>query len=155
MFNIIVDTREQTPWDFCSSAVNEVYYDKLDSGDYSIEGYEKRFTIERKSSVSELFSNVVQERFERELERLASYEAKFLVFEFSFDDILKFPVGSNIPKYKWKHLRIKPQFVVKQLAIYNIKYGVPTIFAGNRKNAICIGTSLMKEFYGHCQVELR
>lgn len=154
MFNIIVDTREQTPWEFCSASVNEVYYGKLDSGDYSIEGYESRFTIERKSSVSELFANVVQDRFERELDRLSKYEYKFLMLEFSFDDILRFPVGSNIPKYKWKHLKIKPQFVIKQLSMYNIKYNVPTIFAGSRKNAISIGTSLMKEFYGHCQVEL-
>lgn len=153
MFNIIVDTREQTPWEFSESCINEVYYDKLESGDYSIEGFEKEFTIERKSSVSELFANVIQDRFEKELNRLLEYKHRFLILEFSVDDIMRFPVGSNIPKYRWKHLRIKPPFVIKQLSIYQIKYGLPVIFAGNRKNAICIGTSLMKEFYGHNKVE--
>ena len=153
MFDVIVDTREQTPWEFSSSAINEVWIDTLKSGDYSISGYEDRFSIERKGSTAELFSNITQKRFENELERLVEYERKFLIFEFSYNDILQYPYGTNIPKYKWKYLRIKPQFVVKKLAEFQIKYNIPIIYAGSRPNAIQICESLMKEFYGYCQVE--
>lgn len=153
MFNVIVDTREQNPWEFSSSAINEVWVDTLKSGDYSIEGYESRFSIERKGCVSELFGNITQKRFEDELDRLCSYERRFLILEFSFDDILDYPRSTSIPRYRWKYLKVKPQFVVKKLAEFQIKYNIPIIYAGNRDNAIKISESLMKEFYGYCQVE--
>jgi len=50
-FTIIVDTREQTPWTFDNYVVAS---QKLDTGDYSIQGLEHIFTIERKKSVSEI-----------------------------------------------------------------------------------------------------
>lgn len=153
MFDVIVDSREQVPWEFSSSAINEVLIDKLDSGDYSIAGYEKVFSIERKGSTSELFSNITQKRFENELERLVEYKRKFLIFEFSYNDILQYPYGSNIPKYKWKYLKVKPKFVVSKLAEFQIKYSIPIIYAGSRPNAIQIAESLMEKFYGYCQVE--
>lgn len=47
-FTIIIDTREQQPWEFehYSTASR-----KLDTGDYSIEGLENLFTIERKKAL--------------------------------------------------------------------------------------------------------
>ena len=59
-FTIIVDTREQTPWEF---GFHNTAKRKLDTGDYSMEGYESLFTIERKRSVSEIANNLSENRF--------------------------------------------------------------------------------------------
>ena len=37
-FNVIIDTREQTPWTFQSTQVDRTVRAKLDTGDYAIEG---------------------------------------------------------------------------------------------------------------------
>ena len=44
---IIVDTREQQPWDF---EFHETAKAKLDTGDYSVEGLENILCIERKKA---------------------------------------------------------------------------------------------------------
>ena len=43
---------------------------KLNTGDYSIEGMESIFTIERKMSVSEIANNITENRFKDVLDRL-------------------------------------------------------------------------------------
>lgn len=47
-FTIIVDTREQQPWTFEEYVVANK---KLDTGDYSIEGLQDFFAIERKRAL--------------------------------------------------------------------------------------------------------
>lgn len=153
MFKIIVDTREQHPWEFKSKSVEEVVVAKLDSGDYSIGGLEDEFAIERKGSTGELFKNITEKRFLEEIKRLSLYEKAFIVCEFSLTDIMDYPIGSGIPKRYWRRLRVKPQFVIKFLSDIQIKYNIHVIFAGNRENAIMISTSLMKEYYGNSNLE--
>jgi hypothetical protein len=64
---IIVDTREQTPWEFEDHPVS---IQKLDVGDYSVIGLERLVAIERKR-LSEFYSCLTndRERFEREILR--------------------------------------------------------------------------------------
>ncbi len=65
-FNIIVDTREQQPWNFKTyGTVSQ----KLDTGDYSIEGLENLVAIERKKSVNEFATNITEKRFKDWVER--------------------------------------------------------------------------------------
>ena len=66
-YTIIIDTREQQPWAFKHHSVANR---KLDTGDYSMEGFEDIFTIERKKSISEIANNIVESRFSNALERL-------------------------------------------------------------------------------------
>lgn len=93
-FKIVVDTREQNAYHFThiKPYAPWVIYKALSTGDYSIEGYEDRITIERKS-LSDLFGSTGQgrERFEREFERLAKYEYAALVIEGSLSDIFQRP----------------------------------------------------------------
>ena len=67
-FTIIIDTREQQPWVFEQYVVANK---KLDTGDYSIEGYENIFAIERKKSINEIANNIIEPRFKDVLTRLA------------------------------------------------------------------------------------
>lgn len=69
---IIIDTREQKPYMF---AGRQTLLRKLDIGDYSLEGFEDQFAIERKE-LNDLIGCMVnkgdiknRERFERELDR--------------------------------------------------------------------------------------
>lgn len=150
MFEIIIDTREQYPWDFKSPLIMKT--EKLDSGDYSIAGHEDKFVIERKATTSELFKNVTEKRFTEEIERLSDYKKAFIICEFPFDYIIDYPIGSTIPKRYWKGLRVKPQFVIKFLSNIQIKYGINIIYAGSRDNAIIIAQSLMKEYHGNREI---
>ena len=128
---VLRDTREQRGWDFpekhpCLGTEEAT----LKTGDYTLKGYESIFVVERKFSTGEIAQNIVQNRFERELERLEEFRFPFLVCEFTLADIISFPVNSGIPKSKWQSLRITPQFLMKRLNEFQIRYRTRIIFAG-------------------------
>lgn len=140
-FTIIIDTREQQPWEF-------EYYStasrKLDTGDYSIEGLENFFTIERKKSVSEIANNISENRFNKELNRLQSYKYKFLLLEFSLQDVLDYPIGSSVPKKMWEKLKITNKYILKYITQLSINYNLQTYFCGNKDNAEEMAISIIK-----------
>lgn len=86
---IVIDTREQRPLCFDNLHIRgfkciATERRKLDEGDYSVAGLEDKVFIERKS-VADLYGTLFQgrERFERELERVATkdYKYRYLVIE--------------------------------------------------------------------------
>lgn len=101
-FTVIVDTREQAPWSFQNLRADSsqkyrplvVFTERkgLESGDYTIKGYEDQFSIERKS-LADAFSTftVDRERFERELERLNKMRFAVIIVEAGFDTIIAGP----------------------------------------------------------------
>jgi len=150
-FTIIIDTREQTPWEFEHyTTANH----KLDTGDYSIQGLEHLFTIERKKSVSEIANNITEPRFKDVLQRLQQFQHKFILLEFTLNNVLDYPVGSTVPKKMWNTMKITGKYILKHLTEINIKYGIHTIYCGNRDNAEEVALSIMKrmvEIYGKSQ----
>ena len=143
-FNIIIDTREQLPWEFGNNVTSK---QKLDTGDYSIEGMEHLLTIERKQSVSEIANNITETRFPAFLERMSIIPHKFMLFEFDLDDVYQFPVGSDIPKSKWDKLRISNNYIMKNISLFHIKYGIHTIFCGDSDNAEKMAVRIMRTVY--------
>lgn len=142
---IIIDTREREGlWSFGST---EVIHKKLDTGDYSIEGLETLLCIERKKTVSEFAINVAEKRFKDSLERMKSYQYRFVIMEFTINDVLKFPIGSGIPKSKWDKMRITPQYIMYFISQIQVLYGIDVIFAGDRSNASYIAKNIMKRVY--------
>lgn len=99
---VIVDTREQTP--FLFQGIRADAKDKrrpieinivnrcLSSGDYSLDGFESRVAIERKS-LSDLYGTLGKgrQRFEKELQRLAMYDFAAVVVEAAWLEILGTP----------------------------------------------------------------
>tara|TARA_E500000331_G_C17232807_1_gene703418 strand:- start:1078 stop:1545 length:468 start_codon:yes stop_codon:yes gene_type:complete len=143
-FNIIIDTREQQAWEFPRhSTANK----KLDTGDYSLGGLEDVLCIERKKSVSEIASNITEKRFEDVLERMTKYKYTYMIFEFSLTDVLMYPQGSEIPRHKWKYIRISPNFILKKLSEYMVNYNIKIIFGDSPKNAEKIAMALMRRVY--------
>lgn len=146
-FDIIIDTREQTPWHFTDACVNTIVCTSLKTGDYTIVGFEDILCIERKRSVSEIARNVTEDRFIRELERMAAFPYSFLICEFAISDILVYPMGSDIPKNRWRKIRIRAPFILKRLSQIMINYHIPILFCENAQNASTIALNIMKRTY--------
>jgi len=143
-FTIIVDTREQQPWSFDHYAVANR---KPDTGDYSIEGLEEIFCIERKKSVSEIANNIVESRFKDVIARLAQYKYSFLLLEFDIEDVLQYPIGSTLPRRLWNKVRIKPAFIMKNVLDWQLKHDIKVIFCGNSSNAEQVAEYIFKKIY--------
>ncbi len=121
--------------------------DGLKTGDYSIVGLEDVFSIERKGSTGEFAQNIVQPRFERELERLNKFKHAFVILEFSLEDVLTFPAKSGIPENKWGLIKISPKFILSKLRTFRLKYSnIVFILAGNKGKDIA--EKIMRFVYG-------
>ncbi len=133
-YTVIKDTREKQGhgWTFAEdSACAGTITRKLDTGDYSLEGYEDLIAIERKESVSELASNVTDPRFFRELERFSSIKYGFLVLEFYLDDLMFWPETSGIPEKQRKFIKVTNKFLVMKLNEIQVKYNIKIMFVGS------------------------
>jgi ERCC4-type nuclease len=143
-FVIIVDTREQKPWIFEHQAKAN---HKLDTGDYSIEGYENLLAIERKRNVAEIANNITEKRFKDVVDRLGKIKHSYILLEFDLNDVMRYPVGSDIPKRLWDKIRISPSFIIKHLIDLQVDNNIKVIFCGNSENAEKIALSLMRKIY--------
>lgn len=143
-FHIIIDTREQQPWSFDHHVVSS---HKLDTGDYSVRGLENILCIERKKSVSEIANNITEKRFKDVIGRMAQYKYSFLLLEFEFDNILSYPVGSNVPKKMWDKIKISPNFIIKHLVELQVFFNIKVLFCGSPSNAEKMALSIMKKVY--------
>lgn len=144
---IIRDTREKIGyWDFSFFGHDEKVT-KLDTGDYSLVGYENILCIERKKSTSEIATNIGKDckRFEAELLRMKDFKHKYLILEFSVANLLEFPKNSGMTKVQMSKVRINPQFLMKRLNEYEQDYGITVIFAGNKDNAIDVALDIFNE----------
>lgn len=136
-FVIVKDTREQLGWNFeffdCCTVEEEV----LTTGDYTVRGLEDIVVLERKSLVCELAQNLGSDwrRFEAEFDRLIDFEHKYIICEFSLEDVNRFPVGSGIPKKLWKKLRINSKYIKNKLFEETANRDIQVIFAGNKDRA--------------------
>lgn len=133
---IIKDTREQDGWDFQAEEkrsgkcqIVSCVDKKLDTGDYSIEGLENLFTIERKNGFSELFGNlgskVSRERFEREMERMSEIPHSYILVE---TVLSKDTLTLGIPQ---SSSRMPSSSILEYLIRYNMKYNVQFMFVGD------------------------
>lgn len=153
-FHIIIDSREQHPWNF-QNMVSSVA--KLDTGDYSLSGMQDIFCIERKASVSEVANNITEKRFKDVVTRMSKIPHAFLLLEFNLDDIMIYPVGSNVPKKMWDKLKITPKFILKHLIELQLNHNIKVLFCGDSENAEKMAISIMRkvyEYYGQPKTDI-
>lgn len=143
-FNVIIDTREQHPWEF---ETIEKTIAKLDTGDYSLKGFEDLFCIERKASVSEFANNITEKRYVDVVERLSNIKYSFLLLEFDLYDLLRYPEGSNVPKRIRDKIRITPKFLLKKINELQIIHNIKVIFCGDPISAEIMALSIMRKIY--------
>jgi len=126
---LIVDTREQRPYSFADALTKTLH-----TGDYSVEGFEDRIAIERKS-LSDLLGCIGggRERFERELERLGRMPYAALIIEASLRDVLQGDM----------HSTLHPNAVLGSLCAWSMRYRLPIWFCDNRRLAQMVTERLL------------
>lgn len=153
---ILQDNKEQTPW-------NLKFYDGVEdqkkvhlvTGDYTVEGLENIVVIERKRTSGELCLNVGQKSkaFANEFTRLAAFEHKFLICEFSVNDVLSFPINSGIPKRFWPKLKITGKFILSRISQLCQEHEVDLLFCDNREKAEKMAFDILSEIYDKKKTE--
>lgn len=141
---VIVDTREKKPLNFNFELIKGTIPQKLDTGDYTIKGFEDMLCVERKQSVTEIAINFTEQRFTRELERMSKFPYSFLLCEFSMDDVRMYPVGSDIPRDKWPSIRIRGPYLVRRFVEMAMQYKVVPLFCGSREGVEAVAYSIFK-----------
>ena len=126
---VVVDSREQAPWSFTGASVYEgtqVVQGSLQSGDYSLEGFEHLVACERKS-LPDLVACLGRERprFARELERARGLDAFCVVVEGSWQELAQGQYRSQL----------QPHSACQSIASFMARMGVPFWFCGTRPAA--------------------
>ena len=128
---VVVDRREQRPWPLPNAV-----WGTLAAGDYSIQTFETRVAVERKSHIDLLGSvGKGRVRFEKEMKRLSSYRFAAIVIEASMSDIM-----NCTPVYS----RMNPVATLATLADWSCQYGVHVVFACNRRLAAAYARKLLE-----------
>jgi ERCC4-type nuclease len=123
-FTVVIDTREQLPFTFQDLRADAkdgrrllrvpTACCSLATGDYSLAGLENQLAIERKSLV-DLFATLGsrRERFQRELERLATYPFAAVVIEADWATIIRHPPERS---------RLLPKTVFRSVIAWQLRY---------------------------------
>ena len=130
---IVVDTREQRPYEFKSQTIKGT----LVTGDYSLLGAENLIAIERKT-LPDLISCLCggRERFERELFRGRALDYFAIVIECSLTDIVSGDYRSKMP----------PKSAIQSLLAFSVRYRLPVFFVENRDYGSRVVESLLLKY---------
>lgn len=137
---IVVDTREQRPYEFDNSIRNA-----LKCADYSLEGLESVVAIERKSQ-DDLIGTLLRgkARFHAELSSLRKYKFAVVVIETTTAELFK-------GNYK---SAITPEALMGIICSMMLKYHpVHFVFAGERPQARIITEKLLRNFEKYYEEE--
>ena len=137
-YRIVVDSREKK----CLWHKN-VIVKKLLVGDYSIEGYEDKISIERKTII-DLYQTLTfgHKRFKKEISRGLKYDYFAILIIGSFKDVLNKNFKGS------EHTRIKGETIIKILFTIHLKYGIPVYFVSDWFEARVLVTYLFNSFLG-------
>ena len=138
-FILIVDSREIQPLFLPKPPIGLIMVrDVLESGDYSIQGFENSIGIERKN-LSDLYISLGKDRprFTKELKRLVEYEWKGLVIEDTEDETLtpQSYSGMNVNS------------VYGSLVSMQVHYGLHIYYAKNKHNAEAWTLNCLVQWY--------
>lgn len=138
MMEILIDTREQLPWEFKGYKTSPK---GLKTGDYSLRFLDQDFDddiiLERKSLDDFVgCCGMQRERFERELERSMEIPHFFVIIEGSWKEI----------EMGYYHSKINPNSVIGSILSWQIKYGCHIILAENRTRAKRLALKIFENY---------
>ena len=135
-FKIIIDTREQEPYIFDDSIIQ--VKQALAAGDYSLEGFENKVAVERKS-LQDFIGTIIKgrKRFYKELNKLKTYDAACVVVEANYRDII---CGSY-------RSEANPNSIIGTIATIIIDFGVPIYFCSDRQAAGRFTKEFLVKYY--------
>ena len=116
------------------------------NGDYSIEGFQGRCHLERKS-IDDCHGTVLgwgdrRERFQRELANLSEMESAAVVIECSFGDLL-----AQAPEHGKKSAAENRKILFRQVLSWQQRYRVPWIFCDSRGMAELVAFRWLDKFF--------
>jgi DNA excision repair protein ERCC-4 len=128
----VIDTREQLPYEFEDSITRT-----LQTGDYSIFGYEDQITVERKTK-ADAYGTIGKgrTRFIKELERMTELKYSAIVVESSLCNFIKPPRFSQL----------NPNSAIQSLIAWSIRYNVHVFFADNRIMGNWLTLKILEKF---------
>lgn len=143
MFEITIDSREQTPWAFDPTLVHATR-GTVRTGDYCVTG-DKGFAIERKS-LNDFLGTISTgwERFQREIYRAKDSGFHMpIIVESRFSDIL-FAVSEDgtITPPQHDHPRLTPGFVLKRIGEIEM-LGASVMFADGVTEAAMLAAAIL------------
>jgi len=145
---IIQDTREKKPWSFAGfEECGGQHVEKVDAGDYTIQGKESLITIDRKQTPAELANNLgmYRERFAAEMQRMQNFTHRYVICEFPYEKLLMFPKGSGLPPHTQRKIRARGPWLATQVQRLSEAYEVKFLFCANRGEAQERAMELFKE----------
>jgi len=130
---IIIDTREQLPYEFQTTSVKGT----LSTGDYSIFGLEDFIAIERKT-LDDLIGSLCtgRQRFERELQRGKSLDYFAVIIESTLTDIVNGSYRSQMT----------PKSAIQSLLAFSVRYRLPLFFVDSRNYGARITECLLLKY---------
>ncbi len=133
---VVIDTREQLPWDLQPLQVTR---GTLSTGDYGLYDFPSAISIERKE-LSDFIGccGHGRERFQRELDRLRAYESHSVIIEASWQ---------HLEAGEWRS-KIKPQSVLQSISSW-LSQGHNIVLAGDRQMAERIARSMLFFAFKH------
>lgn len=142
-FKIIRDTREQKGkgWNFkASSNCWGQKIQKLDVGDYTVDGLEDILMIERKT-IGDLWGTLGNQtnykRFLREVDRAKDHKLKFLVIEGNVADVNR----------GYRYSKVPVENIHAKLISLQVKHNIHVIFAGRKDIARAYVRRLMHKVF--------
>jgi DNA excision repair protein ERCC-4 len=143
LIRVAIDRREQLPYSF-NNSVFEMVPSTLKSGDYSLVGFEDRYTLERKS-LSDLLGSLTQgrERFIREMLRVRTYEFSALILECTWSDIL---VGNWPLLHGRPCSRVHPASIRGTLIAFSTRY-TQVCYAGDRLGGQQMASDILRRLW--------
>lgn len=141
---VVVDSREQLPYEFDTSRV-KVVRRALAAGDYALDVPEPDIVIERKSLDDYVASVILsRERFLRELELLTTYPRAYVVVEGSLDDVVEHRYRAGV----------HPNAVLGATWAIIVDYGIPVFFCDDRQLACRFVEGLLVRSHRRTQTQL-
>jgi DNA excision repair protein ERCC-4 len=115
---IVTDTREQKPYEF--PGVESVIKKALNVGDYTLQGFEDRFAVERKT-LNDLATSMGsdRERFEREMVRAQDLDHFAVVIEAEQEEVADYAGTKACPNY---YSAIYPNSILGTIEKWPAKY---------------------------------
>jgi ERCC4-type nuclease len=150
---ILVDDREKLPYTFAgfrcdarekyAPLVVDTRVTHLETGDYTVEGCERRVTVERKGGIGGLADlyhtlGTGRDRFERELRRMAGVEKAFVVVEADWMTVIRHPPELS---------RLHPKTVYRSVIAWQQRFAnVHWWFCPNRRFAEVTTLRILERF---------
>ena len=72
------------------------------------------------------------------------YLYKFILLEFSLQNVLDYPIGSNVPQRVWSKIKIRPAYILKFLTELQTKHNINVVFCDNPTAANQMAFSIIK-----------